>query len=1141
MKHLRIICGALLLALFAAVAVHAPARAAVDGAVCSTSDTGGTACTFTQLKPNLNEEVNNLNTRAVLALTSVTGTNTITACTTPALTAYVDRQPLSLKPAADNTGAVTLNVCSIAAKSLVDSAGNALTSGNLKSTTIYNVVYFAANDQFRVISPLSGSSVGLTSGDIDTSAELDAIVTDDTGSGALVFANSPTLVTPTLGTPASGTMTNVTGLPIATGVSGLGTGVATALATPSSANVAAALTDETGTGAAVFGTTPTFTTSVIAMGDTIDDFTGFGMALSSGDLGLLTTGALDGECLAYESTGPTIDWITCGGGGVSDGDKGDITVSGSGATWSVDSGAVTATEIASTASGNIAATNAEAAIDELDSEKAGLALANSFTAANTFNTNSTPLTATTTSASGVALSLINSHSTGEPARIRLQNSASGLTAGDILGELNFYQSFNYGNFKLQMTDVTGGSEDSAYYFLLSSAGTLGTAEALKLSGTGAGFFGLTDAVAGINSPDYFDNGTNINTLYQGIDGDLTCYAGLTSAADKIAYYTGAGTCATADFSSAIRTLITTPSSANLRAMLSDELGTGPLFFLGAPASDDQAFVSSSTTAGAWGTIPDSDGATQKLQYDQATNAFIAGTDDDVPEVSDFAALVGGVGVDNNSGTLDFDGTELTTSLTLGAGAFTTLTFDAGAVDIAAALSSGQLLFNGGGTAPIIGLDDQGILRLLEEDANGSNFIAFQPPAAITSDVTIALENDANPIPDSAVGDGVDDDAPEIGDFGALAGGSGIDNNSGTLDFDGTEINSATWGAGSFTGFTFDAGAVDIAMALSSGEMQFNAGGTSPIIGLDDAAELRFYEEDAGGTNYVRLIGPATLAANVDCQFDSSGRLPDSCVGDGVDAGAGGGSGDVVGPGSATDNAIPRYDGTTGKIIQNSGVTITDANTLVVAPGSSTDPSVLLQSGTLMTTASDGSVQMDGNAIYAATDAGNRGYIPVRNIIRQDSTRTLTSNVAEQALFDESANGRLTLETGTYLMECQLSMGAMSATSGNAAFDIIGSGSAVLDQIAYSVTGNDAAAGATGSAVGGSHHTAAQTGASMVTAATGTALGANINGSFRVSTAGTIVPSVTMVTASASTVLAGTYCAFERFGGTTGATPIGQFD
>jgi hypothetical protein len=79
---------------------------------------------------------------------------------------------------------------------------------------------------------------------------------------ALLFTNA-TLVAPALGTPSSGTLTNCTGLPIATGVSGLGTSVATFLATPSSANLRTALTDETGTGSAVFATTPTLVTPIL--------------------------------------------------------------------------------------------------------------------------------------------------------------------------------------------------------------------------------------------------------------------------------------------------------------------------------------------------------------------------------------------------------------------------------------------------------------------------------------------------------------------------------------------------------------------------------------------------------------------------------------------------------------------------------------------------------------------------------------------------------------------------------------------------------------------------------------------------------------------------------------------------------------
>jgi hypothetical protein len=58
-------------------------------------------------------------------------------------------------------------------------------------------------------------------------------------------------------------LADATGLPISTGVDGLGTNVATFLATPSSSNLAAAVTGETGSGALVFGTSPTITAATL--------------------------------------------------------------------------------------------------------------------------------------------------------------------------------------------------------------------------------------------------------------------------------------------------------------------------------------------------------------------------------------------------------------------------------------------------------------------------------------------------------------------------------------------------------------------------------------------------------------------------------------------------------------------------------------------------------------------------------------------------------------------------------------------------------------------------------------------------------------------------------------------------------------
>jgi hypothetical protein len=192
----------------------------------------------------------------------------------------------------------------------------------------------------------------------------------------------------------------------------------------------------------------------------------------------------------------------------------------------------------------------------------------------------------------------------------------------------------------------------------------------------------------------------------------------------------------------------------------------------------------------------------------------------------------------------------------------------------------------------------------------------------------------------------------------------------------------------------------------------------------------------------------------------------------------------------------------------------------------------------LTSASTGALlSLSGSAVVYGTLASED--IQEEFWIQQNATYTLTSSTAAQKLFNASTNGTLTLPIGTYRYEAFVYLASMSGTSGNGAFGILGAGNATIASALSMATGFDAAIGA-GAACGGSYWTGVTSNAAIVTVATGASLGVTVRGTFRVSAAGTIIPSFTLTTAAAAVVQTNSYFMARRISDSATATTYGPW-
>lgn len=139
------------------------------------------------------------------------------------------------------------------------------------------------------------------------------------------------------------------------------------------------------------------------------------------------------------------------------------------------------------------------------------------------------------------------------------------------------------------------------------------------------------------------------------------------------------------------------------------------------------------------------------------------------------------------------------------------------------------------------------------------------------------------------------------------------------------------------------------------------------------------------------------------------------------------SGDVAGPSSSTDNTLPRFDGTTGKVLQTSGVSIDDSNN-ITGIGTLTASG----SGSFGTLASSGALTVGSNAtitggLGAATLTSSGSVAAVTLAVSGGATIASTLNVAGGVLFADTTNSRVGVNTAAPAYTFQVG-GAMGATA-----------------------------------------------------------------------------------------------------------------
>lgn len=270
---------------------------------------------------------------------------------------------------------------------------------------------------------------------------------------------------------------------------------------------------------------------------------------------------------------------------------------------------------------------------------------------------------------GTGISVTHTPSEGSTATISLSNSSITLNGSSIS-----LTSAGSQTVSVNANDLTGTTLASAVVSSsLTSVGTIttgtwnGTTIAVANGGTGA-----TDAPTARTNL-----GIAIGTDVQAYDPELAALAGLTSAANKLPYFTGSGTASTTDFTSTARTLLDDASTSDMRTTLGLAIGvdvqeynsTLAAVAAGTYTGDDSITTVGTISSGIWNgtTIAVANGGTGATDSGTARTNLGVGTADS-PSFAGVTAdniqvgVTGANEIDTSSGNLTIDSAGGTTTL-----------------------------------------------------------------------------------------------------------------------------------------------------------------------------------------------------------------------------------------------------------------------------------------------------------------------------------------------------------------------------------------------------------------------------------------------------------------------------------------------